>query len=30
VTPYRGRKPRITMAWNINPKTLPGDPLVKR
>jgi hypothetical protein len=30
VTPYRGNKPRITMAWNINPKALPGEPLPKR
>jgi hypothetical protein len=27
VTPYYGRRPRITMAWNINPRQLSGDPL---
>lgn len=30
VTPYRGRGPRITMAWNVNQKALAGDPLPKR
>ncbi len=30
VTPYRGKSPRITMAWNINPKMLPGDSLPAR
>lgn len=30
VTPYFGARARITMAWNINPKAIPGDPLPKR
>jgi Putative 2OG-Fe(II) oxygenase len=26
VNPYAGRKPRITMSWNINAQALPGNP----
>ncbi len=26
VTPYRGRRPRISIAWNVNPEPLAGEP----
>lgn len=25
VTPYRGRRPRISIAWNLNPREVPGE-----
>ena len=25
VTPYRGRRPRISIAWNLNPHEVPGE-----
>lgn len=28
VNPYRGRRPRVTLAWNINATALPGEPTV--
>ena len=27
VNPYRGRRPRITLAWNIDRDVIPGSPL---
>ncbi|HUF55597.1 MAG TPA: putative 2OG-Fe(II) oxygenase [Thermohalobaculum sp.] len=29
VTPYHGSRPRLTMSWNLNHATRPGDPLPK-
>jgi len=27
VNPYTGKRPRITLSWNINKNALPGPPL---